>query len=582
MNTSFTLWRFLRPHRRAIVWTALCVLGTVAIQLWVPYIVGRVVDGWIAGSLTTSEIVKLVALAVGVSALGGWVSFWMRRWPLQTGYEIEHELRRDVFEHLTRLEPGFYREERTGDLMTRLTADIATVREFIGQGLLQGVRSLVVMVFAFSAMWWISPRLTAVVAALFPPLVLVFGVMLGQIRRRHERVQEQYAALTNFCEESFAGIRAVRSVACEAERERQFERLGRELIRASVRLGLVQNPLWPLFGLCFAVGTWLLLWVGAQGIADGTVSLGTIVQFQQYLLFVQWPLLAIGWIASLIQRGRASWARLEKILRRAPAIADGPHTDVTLTEVRGDIEWRDVVVEVEGRRVLDHVNLTVPEGIILGLTGPVASGKTVLVSLVPRLLDPTSGCVRIGGRNVREYPLAVLRRSMGVVLQEPVLFSDTLHANIAFGAEAAEDELVRHVVWLAHLHEEVMAMPTQYDTMVGERGWTLSGGQRRRAALARALARRPRYLILDDVFSAVDIETETTILARLRPMLKGCTVILVSHRLSTLRHADHIAVLEHGRITAIGTHDELARRPGYYADLVAWQELNEQWAASTS
>lgn len=557
----------------------MCVIATVSAQIYAPVVIRRLVDGLASGTVGRADLWRGAALFLAVSAAGSIASFFMRSLPLRMGHQVERALRRDLFRHLTTLEPAFYRSMRTGDLMTRLVSDIATVREFVGQGILQGARSVAAAVFAFGAMLATSPRLTLVMAALFPPLITVFFVLLGRIRRHHESVQEQQADMSTLCQESFAGIRTIRSLAVEAFRQADFERRSSELVRRNLQLGWVQNPLWPLFGFSFAAGLVALLLVGGRMIIEGRLTLGELVQFQQYLLFLQWPMLAIGWTASLIQRGRASWGRIEALLSRPPAITDGPATDPSLREAAGDIEFEDVRFEAEGRVLLDGIRLRIPEGTIVGLTGPTAAGKTLLASLLPRLVEPTAGRILIGGRDARAYPLAALRAAFGVVLQEPVLFSDTLAGNLAFGLETAEDDLVRRVSWLAHLHEDAMALPEQYATVVGERGVTLSGGQRRRAALGRALARRPRYLILDDVFSAVDTQTEAAILDKLRPALAGCTAILISHRASTLRRADLVVVVERGRIAAVGAPADLAAQPGYYQDLVRRQDLESRLEA---
>ncbi len=569
----YRLWTYVRPYRALVAASAVCVLLAVAAQVVAPVVVRRIVDGLAAGEMDRAALARSLAVFLAISTAGAAASLLMRRWPLRIGYEIERDLRRDLLAHLTRLDSRYYRETRTGDLMTRLTSDVATVRELVGQGILQGVRSIVVVIVAFGAMIVASPPLAGVMGGLFPPLVLVFFILLGRIRRRHEEVQHQQGELSNFCQETLAGIRTIRSLAVEPARQRRWEELSLELVRRNLRLGWVQNPLWPMFGFCFAAGSLALLLVGGRMMLDGRLTLGTLVQFQQYLLFMQWPMLAIGWTASLVQRGRASWDRIRQILERRPEVDDGPHTDPDAPPPAGDIEFDHVTVIEEGRRLLDDVSLRIPAGAVVGLTGPTGAGKSLLVSLLPRACDPTAGVVRIGGRDLRSYPLAALRAALGMVPQEPVLFSDTLEGNLSFGLDRPDEAWIRAAAELAHLHEDALALPQQYSTLVGERGVTLSGGQRRRAALGRALARRPRYLVLDDPFAAVDAATEATILARLRPVFARCTAILISHRISTLREADWIVVLEAGRVTAMGTHDELMAVSAYYRDLVRRQDI---------
>lgn len=562
--------------RRDVALSAVFIVGVVLLQLAAPVAIRHAVDGLADGSLDRAGLAWILAAFLLVTGLGGLLSLGMRTVPLRLSHRVERAIRRDAFARLTELEPGFFRDTRTGDLMTRLTSDIAAVRDFIGQGLLQGIRSFAVCLLAFGAMVATSPRLTLVMAALYPPMILVFFLLIGAIRHRHEAVQEQVSELSNYCQESFAGIRTVRSLAIEPAREAGFAALSAELIRRSIRLGLAQNPLWPLFGFWFSAGILALLIFGGRMIIRGELTLGALIQFQQYLMFMQWPMLAIGWTASLIQRGRASWRRIDEILSREPGIGDGPGVDPGLAKVSGDIEFRDVTVRAGGRALLNRASFTIPEGLTLGLTGPTGSGKTLLVSLLPRLLDPSEGEVRIGGRDLRAYPLAVLRAAFGVAPQEPVLFSDTLEGNLAYGVDPPIEDVVLWASRMAHLHDDAIALPGQYKTFIGERGVTLSGGQRQRAAIGRAIARRPPWLILDDVLASVDTQTEAAILDKLEPLLAESSAILVSHRASTLRRADRIVVLQDGRVAAIGSHEELAAQPGYYRDLVRTQELEAQ------
>lgn len=571
-----SLAEYVLEHRAGVAWSAVLVVATVALNLLAPVLVRYAVDGLAAGTLDRAGVVRLLALFLGTSVAGSLLSYGMRRIPLQIGHRVEYALRRDLFAHLARLEQAFYRENRIGDLMTRMASDIAMVRDYIGQGLLQGIRAAVVCVLAFTVMAATSGKLTLVMLALFPVMIATFFRLIVVIRRRHEAVQEQYAEVSNHCQESFAGIRTVKGFAIEDRREGRFEALNGELVSRNLKLGFIQQPLWPMFAFWFSVGSVLLLVVGGRMIVRGELTLGALVQFQQYLLYMQWPMLAMGWTASLIQRGRASWKRIDEIFTRMPAIADGSATDPALASPDGDLEFRDVTLRAGGRVLLDRVSLRIPRGATVAITGPTGSGKTILVSLVPRLLDPAEGEVRIAGRDVRAYPLAALRERIGMAPQEPVLFSDTLAGNLAFGLDRPTSDDVLRASDLAHLHEDATGFPQQYETLLGERGVTLSGGQRQRTALGRALARRPSILILDDVLAAVDAQTEAAILAKLQPVIAQCTTLIVSHRISTLRCADFVVVLENGRLTATGTHDELAAQPGYYRELAEMQELEQR------
>lgn len=457
--------------------------------------------------------------------------------------------------------------------MTRMGSDVGMVRDLIGQGLLQGTRAVIVMIGAFAVMFATRARLALMIAVLVPPMILTFFSLLRAIRRRHDAVQEQYSDLSNFCQETFAGIRTVRSFAIEPRRASLFADQSRELVRRSLRLGYVQQPLWPMFAFWFGLESALLLLVGGRMIVRGDLGLGDLVLFQQLLLYIQWPMLSIGWTASLIQRGRASWRRLQTLFARAPEIADPPADGPAPADSSAGIEFHAVRVIREGRAILDGISLRIPPGQTVGITGPTGSGKSVLVSLLPRLLDADEGEVRVAGRPVRSVPLRELRANIGMAPQEPVLFSETLAQNLAFGMDAPELEVVRWAAAMAHLHEDVESMPMHYETLLGERGVTLSGGQRQRTAIARALARRPAFLILDDPLAAVDTQTEAAILSKLRGAIEGRTTLLVSHRASTLGIADRIIVLEDGRVTADGPPADLAKRPGYYREMVERQAL---------
>jgi ATP-binding cassette subfamily B protein len=332
--------------------------------------------------------------------------------------------------------------------------------------------------------------------------------------------------------------------------------------------------------LLFGVGLVLLLLVGGRQVVRGTLTLGEFVQFKAYLFLLQWPMLALGWTANLFQRGMASWRRIRSILNAEPAIHDGPHTDYALKNVSGDIEFRGIRLNLSGRPLLEHINVNIPTGTIMGMTGPTGSGKTMLAFLLARLLDPSEGQVLVGGRDIRAFPLSVLREHIGFAPQEPFLFSDTLAANIAFGMQEIEPEKVRWAAEIAQLRSEVELFPGGFDTLIGERGVSLSGGQRQRTAISRAIAKQAEILILDDTFSAIDTQTEARILAQLPTVLKNRTAILISHRVSTLKVCDEIIVLEKGRLTQRGRHDELVKQPGYYQELDEVQRLEARLEAA--
>lgn len=599
-------------------WRALagffCVAGYIGTSLWIPSLVEQAIDALREHNVSGRQFAGLMLLYLGISALAFFVSIGMRRLMLGLANHVEHDIKRDVFTHLTELDYAFFQRERTGDLMTKMSSDLSAVREMVGQGLLQGSRMLIGFPWAFGLMYATNLQLALAVSALLPVVSLVFFFLIRLIRRYYDLCQDQFSTISNFAQETFAGARTLKGFAIEDRRRAQFKELNDEYIRRNMTLTRIEEPVWPFMMLLYWFAAVVLLLLSGRQIIDGTLTIGVFVKFQLYLLFLQWPMLALGWTINLFQRGRTSWARIRTILDAVPAVRDGEELQVPspkshvgsfstgdagpgtwdlglgtslppLPPIRGDIEFRDVSLRVGERTLLDHIRLRIPEGQTLGITGPTGSGKTLLISLLVRLLDPTGGEVLIGGRPVRSWPLDQLRRQVGVAPQEPFLFSDTLANNLALGLDPVDDALQQHeerVVWAAQisrLSEEVDRFPERYRTMLGERGVTLSGGQRQRTAIGRAVARNPNLLILDDVFSAVDTQTEARILEQLLPVLRGRTSILISHRVSTLRHADRILVLADGRIVQDGTHAELVRAPGYYRELDEVQRLEARLEA---
>ena len=499
----------------------------------------------------------------------------LRQIPLKLSHKAEYHLRKDIFTHLTRLDSSYYRTQRTGDLMTRLSSDINMVRDAIGQGLLQGIRTIVVLVFALIVMLLTDRQLAFIVYALYIPMVIIFFLILRVMRRRQKELQEQISELSSFSQESFSGIRCLKGFALEERRNQQFERLNQGLIQKNMLMQATRQSLWPFMAFWFGVGMILILNVGGRRIIAGELTLGTLTQFIQYLLYMQWPLLALSWTSSLYQRGVVSWGRVRSMLDAKPHLND---PDIPQTEPLShqDIEFKEVSLEIDDRKLIDQLSLTIPTGTTLGITGPTGCGKSLLAALTARLVDPTQGEITLGGIPLQQLPLQTIRKKMGCALQEPILFSKTLEHNLAFGLTKNEPDTLAWATEAAHLTNEIDGFPEGLQTLLGERGVTLSGGQRQRTAIARAIARRPEILILDDVLSAVDTQTEAAIMQKLKPIMDERTTLFISHRISTLRYADRIIVIENGRITQQGNHQELLTQPGYYAELHLQQNLQQQ------
>lgn len=580
-----SLFGYMRAHAKLAVGGFALVGLHVLIAMLAPFITRFAIDALVDGDISAWGIVGYAAALLGAAVCSGLSALGMRKVLLGLGHVVEYEVRRDVFDHMTRLDYYFYSTERTGDLMTKMTSDLTAVREFIGQGMVQGARTSIGFTLAFGVMFAINVRLALVMLFLLPTISILFFFLLRVIRERYERSQEQFSVISNFSQESFAGIRTLRGYGMEKRKKDQFQALNQRYIDLKMDLSRVERPLWPSMALLFGFGVVCIMWVGGRQVIDGTLTMGEFVQFTQYLFLLQWPMLALGWTMNLLQRGRASWKRIDEVLSAQPLIKDREDVleDVGRASpssepphLYGPLRFENVSLNLGGSEVLRGIDLEVREGETLGITGPTGSGKTVLVSLIPRMLDPTAGRVCIGGQDTRDVPLQVLRQHVGMAPQEAFLFSDTLANNIAFGLASTNLEKVFAAAQVAELHADVEAFPEQYDTVLGERGVTLSGGQRQRTAISRAIARNPGILILDDVFSAIDTQTEAAIQARLRPVIAGRTTIIISHRVSSLRHADRILVLEQGRITQEGTHAELVQQPGYYRELDEVQRLQAQ------
>jgi ATP-binding cassette subfamily B protein len=548
-------------------------LLTVAFNLAIPYISRFVIDRLTRGELQLQHLGGFLALYFAAAVGSVFLSFWMRSIPLRIGHTVETAIRANVFKHLTEMDQAYFRKLHTGDLMNRMSTDMRIIAMAVGQGFMQICRMIFVFVLAFAIMFHTCRPLALVILLLVPLMSLSFAWFAHRIKRHHVLVQEELSRMADFSQETFAGIQTVKAFSLERRWYELFSALNGCLVGRNMRLAVVHEAIWPLAAFWLALGSAVILIQGGRYVITGQLTLGELVQFNQYLLYMQWPLLSLGWILSLVQRGGASWKRVREIMEEQPHIKDDPNLIEPGAMVEGDILFEKVTVEVEGQTILQDISLRIPQGSRVGITGPTGSGKTTLVALLPRLIDPACGRILMGGRPLNHYALETLRGSIGVAEQEPTLFSDTISRNIAFGLAKHSEQKVLRAADIAHLHGDVEQFPDRYETMIGERGVTLSGGQRQRTSISRAVACEPAVLILDDVLASVDTATESAILDKLQPVFASRTTLFVSHRVSTLRDMDFIVTVEDGRITQQGTHDELVRQDGYYRKLCEIQEL---------
>ncbi len=571
---------YFSPYRGALVVGLVLVVVSNVFTAAGPWILREGIDALADPEATSRTMLGLAGLLVGVAILGGAAKYGMRELLNGISRKMECDLREDLFRHLLRMDAAFWARWRTGDLMSRATNDTLAVRQAVGPAVMYAVNTTVMSAFALTLMLRLSPRLTLlalVPMVLLPPVVLGFGRV---IHRRFERIQEQFSALSTLVQENLTGVRLVRAYAQEEDQARRFRRMNHAYLERNLELVRAQGLFHPILSLLTGVAMIVVLWIGGGEVMRGAMSVGDFVAFTFYLSLLTWPLIALGWVVSLFQRGEASMGRLNALLRSEPAIEAGGGRRVEPEGIRGGIEFRGVSFRYPGssRPVLRGLSFRVEPGETVAVVGATGSGKSTLVSLLPRLHDPTEGMILLDGVPLPEWDPASLRRVTGFVPQDAFLFSDTLEANLGLGLEdaTASDPRIVAAARTAQLDEQIRSFPAGYGTRLGERGITLSGGQKQRATLARALARDPRILVLDDALSAVDTHTETGILAALRGVLAGRTAFIVSHRVTAVMHADRILVLEGGALVEEGTHAELLARGGSYAALLRRQLLEEE------
>jgi len=595
---------YLKRHRSGLFWGGLCVLFNNGIWVLFPQVLRRAINDLHAG-VTREKLLTYSAAILAIAAIKGIFQFLTRWVVIGISRDIEFDLRNDLFAHLERLSYSYYQRNRTGDIMARATNDLNAVRMLLGPAIMYSANTFVFTAGALGFMLAISPKLTMYAFLPLPIASVVIQYFGRRIHERFERIQAMFSDISARAQENFSGARVIRAYVQEQSEIAAFEDANQEYIRRSLGLVRLMGMLWPTLELMLGAAVVIVLWLGGREVLMGKMNVGDFVAFNTYMVQLTWPVIALGWVINIFQRGTASMVRIQEILSQKPEIADelvlavdspalnhiatgvppvlpGEDARRSIGEIQGEIEFCNLNFAYNGVGVLKDVNLRIPAGSSLAIVGPTGSGKTTLVNLIPRIHDAAAGAVLIDGRPIREFPIDSLRRQIGFVPQETFLFSTTIRENIAFGintenGEATLDD-IKAAAEAANIAQDIESFPEGYNTTVGERGITLSGGQKQRTAIARALLRSPRILILDDALSSVDTHTEDKILNHLREIMRGRTTIFISHRVSTVRNADRIAVLHRGRIVELGTHDELIERNGYYTELYNKQLLEEELA----
>jgi ATP-binding cassette subfamily B multidrug efflux pump len=598
---------YLKRYRSGLIWGGICVLFNNGVWVLFPQVIRRAVND-LNNGVTRHKLLTYALLILAIALIKGVFQFLTRWVVIGISRDIEFDLRNDLFAHLERLSYSYYQKNRTGDIMARATNDLNAVRLLLGPAIMYSANTIVFTAGALGFMLAISPKLTLYAFLPLPITSIVIQYFGRRIHERFERIQAMFSDISARAQENFSGARVIRAYIQEQSEIAAFESANQEYIRRSLGLVRLMGMLWPTLELMLGAAVVIVLWLGGREVLLGKMNVGDFVAFNTYMVQLTWPVIALGWVINIFQRGTASMVRIEEILSQKPEIADearvgmadgvgtidsfvlsdgdARHSTVQIsgstTEIEGEIEFRNLSFAYDGVAILKDINLTIPAGSSLAIVGPTGSGKTTLVNLIPRIYDAAPGAVLIDKRPIREFHLDTLRRQIGFVPQETFLFSDTIRENIAFGISQENDEAtdaeIRAAAEAANIAHDIESFPEGYNTIVGERGITLSGGQKQRTAIARALLRSPRILILDDALSSVDTQTEDKILNHLREIMRGLTTIFISHRVSTVRNADAIAVLHQGKIVEQGTHDQLIARNGYYTDLYNKQLLEEELA----
>jgi len=577
MHYLYSLKKYFLKYKSKLLFGILFLFLSSIGYVYIPVAIKDAVNE-LQSRMSYKTILDYSLLIVGSSLFSGIFRFYIRQTIIVVSREIEYDLRRDFWEHIQHLPLRYFQNTSTGNIMAHATNDINAVRMFIGPAVMYSIDTLIRFVMVIFIMASISVEVT--VYSLLPlPLLSVLVYKVGKkIHERFTAIQEKFSELTTKAQENFSGIRVIKSYLREDFEIESFRELSKDYLRKNMKLVKLQALFQPILFLITGVSVIIVVWAGGMKVISGELMLGDITALIIYLGMLTWPMIAIGWVINIIQQAEASMKRLSHILSEPFEIEDSEKTDHNITSIEGDIEFRDVSFTY-GKNlnsVLKNVNLKIPKGTTLAIMGSTGSGKSTFINLIPRLYDITGGELLIDGIPVNKIPLSVLRKNVGVVQQEPFLFSDTIENNLAYGLESFDKSVVQRASEIAHFDRDVREFPNGYETILGERGITLSGGQKQRASLARALVINPKILILDDSFSAVDTHTEEEILGNLKEFMRDRTSIIISHRVSTVKDADKIVFIENGQITEEGTHGELLALNGHYAEVHFRQMLEKE------
>ena len=528
-------------------------------------------------TISSERILFFALLIFGIALFAGILRFIQRRTIQGVARQMEFHLRADFFLHLQKLSAAYYDNVRTGDLMTRATSDLNAIRMVLSSAVMYTADAIVFFGLALTIMLRIDVGLTLVALLPYPVLALLIRFLGKRLHARYERIQEAFSTLNTKVQENLSGVRVVKAYTLEASEIEHFQALNQEFVNRNHQQIRLMTFFFPIFRCLPGIGIVVLLWMGGLRVINGVMTLGDFVAFHAYLMMLIRPMITLGFIVNTFERGAASMGRIQAILNEQPEIFDGEQVKWGIKDIDGEIEFRDLnFAYPDGTPVLKGINLKIERGKTLAIVGGTGSGKSTLVNLIPRIRQAARGTVFVDGVDIQDIPLNVLRSSIGVVEQEPFLFSDYLRNNIAYGLETPDEAQIKDAAHTADLLEQIEEFPDGLETFLGERGMTISGGQRQRSALARAIIIKPKILILDDAFANVDTQTEDTILNRLTEIMKDRTTILISHRISTVKDADHIVVLNEGSIVEAGTHEQLLEQNGIYAGIYETQLLQEE------